>query len=158
MHAFHTYRHKRKHTLFFLLAQLFLSHGMHMSVFQHQYAAHCPVAEHALDGLALRDGDSEGVLLAVDPRREVEVDGLRGGAGAPAGTREVGRREAVPEVARDGVEVAVAAAVLPPGGVGEGGLAVDEDGVLLGHELVALAPAAVAGGDVAELGRFRLWI
>ena len=131
---------------------------MHMSVFQHQHAAHGPVAEHPFNGFTLRYGHSEGVLLAVDPRREVEVDGLRGGTGAPAGTREVGRREAVPEVARDGVEVAVAAAVLPPWGVGEGGFFVDENGVLLGHELVALAPAAVAGGDVAELGRFRLWI
>ncbi len=116
------------------------------------------MAEHALDGFALRDGDGEYMLLAIGPGCHIEVNGLCGGTWAPAAAREVGGREAVPEIAGDRVEVAVAAAVLPPGGVRKSGIAVDKDGVLLGHEFVALAPATVAGADVAELGRFRLWI
>ena len=59
-----------------------LSH--HGLIFYYQSTADGPVAEHALNGLALRDGDGEGVLLAVGPRTHVKVDGLRGGARAPA--------------------------------------------------------------------------
>ena len=109
------------------------------------------MAEHTFDGFALPNGDSEGVFLAVGPRRKVEVDRLSSGTGAPAAAREVGARESVPKVAGNGVKVSVAAAVLPPGGMRERHLAVDEDGVLLGHELVAIAPASVPGTDVAEL-------
>ena len=37
-----------------------------MSLLDNQGAADGPVAEHALDGFSLRDGDGEGMLLAVE--------------------------------------------------------------------------------------------
>ena len=115
-------------------------------------AADRPVAEHAFHGLPLRYGDGESVGFAVGPRGKVEVNGLRGSTRAPARAGVVATGESVPEVATDGVEITVAAAVLPPRSVREGRFAVDDDGIGFGHEFVATIPTAVASADVAQLG------
>ena len=107
------------------------------------------MAERALLVLALGDGHGEG-MAARGKEVEVEKDRLCGGAGAPSAARIVAGGQTVPKVSAHGVPFAVATAVAAPWGVGIGRLAIDEDGVGFGVELVAAVPAAVTCGDVTQ--------